>query len=49
MDDGKKADTLLHWADDQSLAHIVPNSHTSLRSNRVIDYAFIKGLNLDIQ
>ncbi|CAM4827807.1 unnamed protein product [Rotaria magnacalcarata] len=49
MDDGKKADTLLHWADDQSLAHVVPNSHTSLRSNRVIDYAFIKGLNLDIQ
>ncbi|CAF1573779.1 unnamed protein product [Rotaria magnacalcarata] len=42
-------DMLLHWVDDQSLAHAVPNSPTSLRSNRVIDYAFIKGLNLDIQ
>jgi hypothetical protein len=49
MKDGKKAEILLQWADDQFLAQAVPNSPTSLRSYRVIDYAFTRGLNLDIQ
>ncbi|CAF4442272.1 unnamed protein product, partial [Rotaria socialis] len=45
----KKAEILFQWADDQFLAQALPNSLTSLRSNRVIDYAFIRGFNIDIQ
>ncbi|CAF4427069.1 unnamed protein product, partial [Rotaria sp. Silwood2] len=49
MQDGKKAEILLQWADKQFLAQALPNSPTSLRSDRVIDYAFVRGLNLNIQ
>ncbi|CAF4660723.1 unnamed protein product [Rotaria magnacalcarata] len=49
MNDGKKADILLKWADDYFLAQALPNSPTSLRSDRVIDYAFVRGINLDTQ
>ncbi|CAF4536164.1 unnamed protein product [Rotaria socialis] len=49
MQDGKKAEILFQWADDQFLAQALPNSSTSLRSNRVIDDAFIRGFNIDIQ
>jgi hypothetical protein len=49
MQDGTKADSLLQWADDQFLAQAIPNSPTSLRSSRLIDYTFARGLNLDIQ
>ncbi|CAF3453526.1 unnamed protein product [Rotaria socialis] len=49
MQDGKKAEILLQWADDQFLAQALPNSSTSLRSDRVIDYAFVRGFNIDIQ
>lgn len=45
----KKADMLLHWADEQFLYEGIPNSPTSLRSDRVIDYALIKGTNLGMQ
>ncbi|CAF1218164.1 unnamed protein product [Adineta steineri] len=47
--DGTKADPLLQWTDEQFLAPIIPNSRTSLRSDRVIDYALVRGFNLDIQ
>ncbi|CAF1090222.1 unnamed protein product [Rotaria sordida] len=49
MQDRKIAEILLQWADEQFLAQAPPNSPTSLRSDRVIDYAFVRGLNLDIQ
>ncbi|CAF4773723.1 unnamed protein product, partial [Rotaria sp. Silwood2] len=49
MQDGKKAEILLQWADEQFLSQVLPNSPTSLRSDRVIDYALVRGLNLDIQ
>ncbi|CAF3328732.1 unnamed protein product [Rotaria sp. Silwood2] len=49
LKDGKKAEILLQWADEQFLAQALPSSPTSLRCDRVIDYAFVRGLNLDIQ
>ncbi|CAF4346147.1 unnamed protein product, partial [Rotaria sp. Silwood2] len=49
LQDVKKAELLLQWADEQFLAQALPNSPTSLRSDRVIDYAFVRGLNVDIQ
>ena len=49
LQDGKKAEILLQWADEHFLAQALTNSSTSLRSDRVIDYAFLRGLNLDIQ
>ncbi|CAF4053491.1 unnamed protein product, partial [Rotaria sordida] len=49
MQDRKKAEILLQWADEQFLAQALSNSPASLRSDRVIDYAFVRGLNLDIQ
>jgi len=49
MQDGKKAEVLLNWADDYYLAQIPPDTSTSLRSDRVIDYAFARGINIDIQ
>ncbi|CAM4762027.1 unnamed protein product [Rotaria magnacalcarata] len=45
----KKAEILLQWADDLFLAQALPNSSTSLRSNRIIDYAFVRGFNIGIQ
>ncbi|CAF5221999.1 unnamed protein product, partial [Rotaria magnacalcarata] len=48
-DGWKKAEILLQWADDQFLAQALPNSSISLRSNRIIDYAFVRGFNIDIQ
>jgi hypothetical protein len=47
--DGANADLLLQWAEDQLLVQAIPNSSTSLRSSRVIDYAFARGLYPDIQ
>ena len=47
--DSSKAEKLLRWADKNSLAPFVPNTPTSLRSNRVIDYAFAYGVNINIQ
>ncbi|CAF2066750.1 unnamed protein product [Rotaria magnacalcarata] len=46
---GKKAETLLEWADTNFLASFTPDSPTSLRSARVIDYALASGLSIDIQ
>ncbi|CAF1940269.1 unnamed protein product [Rotaria magnacalcarata] len=45
----KKVEILLQWADDLFLAQALPNSSTSLRSNRIIDYAFVRGFNIGIQ
>ncbi|CAF3127738.1 unnamed protein product [Rotaria sp. Silwood2] len=42
--DGDKADTLLNWADDLDMAPFVPDAHTSLRSDRTIDYALGIGI-----
>ncbi|CAF4513712.1 unnamed protein product [Rotaria socialis] len=47
--DTNKAEILLNWADENSLAPYTPNLPTSLRSNRIIDYAFARGMNIDIQ
>ncbi|CAF1246698.1 unnamed protein product [Rotaria sordida] len=49
MQDRKIAEILLQWADEQFLAQALPNSPTSLRSDSVIDYTFVRVLNLDIQ
>ncbi|CAF5012932.1 unnamed protein product [Rotaria sp. Silwood1] len=47
--DGKKAETFLAWADTNFLAPFTPELSTSLRSNRIIDYALAAGLSIDIQ
>ena len=49
IQDGAKATNFLAWADDNFLAPFTPGSPTSLRSDRVIDYALACGLSLDIQ
>lgn len=48
-EDDSKAESLLKWADDQFLAPFLPDSPTSLLSDRVIDFAFIRGTTLSIQ
>ncbi|CAF1415435.1 unnamed protein product, partial [Rotaria magnacalcarata] len=47
--DGKKAETFLTWIDTYFLAPFKPESSTSLRSDRIIDYALVTGLSIDIQ
>ncbi|CAF4586909.1 unnamed protein product, partial [Rotaria socialis] len=47
--DGSKAVGLLNWADSYFLAPFTPDNPTSLRSNRVIDYAFSNSAKIDIQ
>jgi hypothetical protein len=47
--DGQKTQALLAWADDHFLAPFTPDVATSLRSNRVIDYALACGTSLNIQ
>lgn len=47
--DGKKAEFFHEWADDNCLAPFTPEASTSLRSDRVIDYALASGVNLNIQ
>ncbi|CAF4870533.1 unnamed protein product, partial [Rotaria sp. Silwood1] len=47
--DGDKAERLLEWMDTCSLGPFVPDSNTSLRSDRTIDYALAAGMNLSIQ
>ncbi|CAF5226075.1 unnamed protein product, partial [Rotaria magnacalcarata] len=47
--DGDKADRLLKWADDLDLSPVVPDTRTSLRSDRTIDYAFAKGTQVTVQ
>ncbi|CAF4343563.1 unnamed protein product [Rotaria magnacalcarata] len=48
-EDGDKADRLLKWADDLDLSPVVPDTRTSLRSDRTIDYAFAKGTQVAVQ
>ena len=47
--DGKKAEMFLEWADTNFLAPFTPESPTSLRSDRVLDYALAAGLSINIQ
>ena len=47
--DGDKADSLLGWMDTHSLGPFVPDSNTSLRSDRTIDYALAAGIDVTIQ
>ncbi|CAF1403890.1 unnamed protein product [Rotaria sp. Silwood1] len=47
--DGKKAEIFLAWADTNFLAPFTPELSTSLRSNKIIDYALAAGLSIDIQ
>lgn len=48
-EEGSKAASLLKWTDDQFLAPFIPDSPTSLRSNRIIDFALSSGTALKIQ
>lgn len=48
-EDGGRADSLLCWADSCGLAPFVPDTHTSLRSNRTIDYSFASGIEISVQ
>jgi hypothetical protein len=47
--DGDRADSLLNWADGCGLAPFILNSHTSLRSDRTIDYLLAKGIESSVQ
>ena len=47
--DTTKAESLLAWADDNYLAPYTPDTPTSLRSDRAIDYALAGGFHVDIQ
>ncbi|CAF2775914.1 unnamed protein product [Rotaria sp. Silwood2] len=47
--DGEKAERLLEWMDSCCLGPFVPDSNTSLRSDRTIDYALAAGVNISIQ
>jgi hypothetical protein len=47
--DEKVAKDLLDWSNSLSLAPIIPETHTSLRSDRTIDYAFTRGIPLAVQ
>ncbi|CAF4513316.1 unnamed protein product, partial [Rotaria sp. Silwood2] len=47
--DSNKSEKLLRWADMNSLAPFIPDAPTSLRSNRVIDYALARGININVQ
>lgn len=46
--DGEKADRLLEWMDSCSLGPVIPDSNTSLRSERTIDYSVTTGVDLTI-
>lgn len=47
--DGEKASNLLNWMDSCSLGPVLPDSNTSLRSRRTIDYAVATGVDLVLQ
>ncbi|CAF4077632.1 unnamed protein product, partial [Rotaria sordida] len=47
--DGKKVEMFLAWADANFLTPFTPELSTSLRWNRIIDYALTAGLSIDIQ
>ncbi|CAF4447448.1 unnamed protein product, partial [Rotaria magnacalcarata] len=47
--DGEEADKLLEWVDSCSLMSVIPDSNTSLRSDRTIGYAVTNGMDLTIQ
>ena len=47
--DGNKAESLLDWADSLCLSPFVPNCPTSLRSDRIIDFAFANFPKIEIQ
>ena len=47
--DGEKAVHLLEWMDACSLGPVIPDANTSLRSERIIDYAVAAGVDLTIQ
>ncbi|CAF0861842.1 unnamed protein product [Rotaria sordida] len=46
--DAKKAEIFLTWADTNFLVPFIPELSTSLRSNRIINYALAAGLSIDI-
>ena len=48
-DDEKEASNLLSWSDSLSLSPVLPGTSTSLRSDRMIDYAFTRGIPLTLQ
>jgi hypothetical protein len=48
-DDGETAEKLLEWADACSLGLVIPDTNTSLRSDRTIDYAAVSGVDFTIQ
>ncbi|CAF4597479.1 unnamed protein product, partial [Rotaria sp. Silwood2] len=47
--DGDKADRLLEWMDSTTLRPVITDSNTSLRSDRIIDYALTTNVDLSMQ
>ena len=47
--DGSKADYLLSWADSQNLAPYLPDTATSRRAERIIDFAFSNLASVEVQ
>ena len=47
--DERAAKGLLEWSESESLCPVVPSENTSLRSNRIIDYAFARGVSVNLQ
>jgi hypothetical protein len=47
--DGDKAELLLQWMDGLNLIPTVPDTNTSLRSDRTIDYALSVGVDIAVQ
>ena len=45
----EKAERFFEWLDVYSLDPIIPDSNTSLRSDRIMDYALVAGVDLTIQ
>jgi hypothetical protein len=47
--DGKKAEEFLEWADSCSLSLFTPETTTSLRSDRIIDFALSSDITVQMQ
>jgi hypothetical protein len=47
--DGEKANKMMEWMDSCSLGPILPDTNTSLRADRLMDYALVIGVDLSIQ
>ena len=48
-EDATEAENLMDWAEEHELTPCLPSTRTSLRSQRIIDYALSKGVEMSIQ